>query len=337
MHPLGKVFAWFIVLGAAGALALSARAHQVRTSWIARFERSLSEYEPLVPKVATQRRELAEAERQLAAAQRGWGLAWDGAGVRSSRRDVNNDGVQDVVLETDQRDTPGLIWRGGQNNAIPPVMYVFQTVTVAEPASPGQLDAYLAGDLSPEESSAVVAKLPSRFVGGFRATKQDGGVWTWKPNWRVRAGEFDGWQQAAGWRLRTLVPADRKNRFSNIDIDLTLADQALADKKFVRGEKQRIDSEADKQLVLRRAELTGDDLPPILDRYKGRIPDFMINGLVEAIAGAEERRNEALDAIDQLRRTLKFSRDRLDLLRQQNRTLSSSLPGGKVKVSRRPE
>ena len=53
----------------------------------------------------------------------------------------------------------------------------------------------------------------------------------------------------------------------------------------------------------------------------------MIDGLVRAIAAAEEERNVAIERVDILRRDLKSNHDRANRLLKQNTDLERSLPG----------
>lgn len=60
---------------------------------------------------------------------------------------------------------------------------------------------------------------------------------------------------------------------------------------------------------------------------EGKLPGYMIDGLVRAIAAAEEDRNQSIETVDTLRRDLKSNHDRANRLLKQNGALERSLPG----------
>ena len=60
--------------------------------------------------------------------------------------------------------------------------------------------------------------------------------------------------------------------------------------------------------------------------FISKLPAYMIDGLVRAIAAVEEERNVSVERVDQLRRDLKMNHDRANRLLQQNSVLERSLP-----------
>ena len=290
MHWSGKVFAGFVLIGAVAAIALSARTHQIRSSW----HRSLSEYRgEFEADQDTLRRERFSYEASqvdLANAKRGWGDFSDDVTVT-----VN---VQNGYLQTRDQETQALVSSGGGNNQQPLMVHGF---------------------LKNADGSV-------RFVGTF---VQDGaaqaGSRVWKPTWQVRAADQVASWGGGKWRLRSLIPAHQKTRFVNLEVLLTQADQTSDDTGLDARIKGEVDLKADEQLRLRFAELVGGNAD--LAGLEGKLPGYMIDGLVRAIAAAEEDRNQSIEMVDTLRRDLKSNHDRANRLLKQNGELERSLPG----------
>tara|TARA_B100000029_G_scaffold54113_1_gene49149 strand:+ start:36 stop:965 length:930 start_codon:yes stop_codon:yes gene_type:complete len=295
MHVLGKVLAWFIVLGAGAAIVLSARTHQVRSSWHKALSDHREAYESKTDefRIARFAHQAAIVDRDNA--KRGWGSMWDPVDVRV----VN---AQNGFLQTSDAQTAGIAALAATGNQQQPMM--------------------MHGFLK-------IADGPDRFVGTFiQEGPAQGGMRTWKPTWQLRRGDqVDTWGSGQ-WRIRTTIPAHQKTRFVNLEVLLTQGDQTVADKGLDANIKGNVDLKADDQLRLRIAELMGEN--PDLAGLKGKLPDHMVDGLVRAIAAAEEQRNLGIETVDQLRRSLKDNHDRANLLLQQNRTLERSLPGATV-------
>ena len=156
----------------------------------------------------------------------------------------------------------------------------------------------------------------------------------WKPNWRVEAGEKVETWVGAKWRLRTLVPPLGMNRFVGLSGDLTDIQQQIKHKQLEQITKEDVKTKAIAQEELREYELGGN---PNFAKFKGNLPNYMIDGLINAILKAEEERNQSLEEVDRLRRDLKAVHDRAVRLRKENTTLGASLPGssGTTKVSRK--
>ena len=101
MHTLGKVFAWFIVLGAGAAVVLTARTHQVRSSWHKSLSKQRTDYESHVNDLRKAEFIRDAAVVDLANVKRGWGTVWDDVDVR-----VN---PQNGYLQTSDQQTPEVV------------------------------------------------------------------------------------------------------------------------------------------------------------------------------------------------------------------------------------
>ena len=291
MHWSGKVFVGFVVIGAAAAIVLSARTHQIRTSWHRSLTKQRADYEAGVDVLRKERFQHESAQVDLASAKRGWGDYSDDVTVT-----VN---VQNGYLQTRDQET---------------------TAVVAASAAANQQQTMMVHGFLKNADGSV------RFIGTFiQEGAAQGGFRTWKPTWKVRPADSVAAWGSGKWRLRSLIPAHQKTRFVNLEVLLTQGDQTSDDKGLDARIKGDVGLKADEQLRLRFSELMGenDDLAGL----KGKLPDYMIDGLVRAIAEAEEERNQLIETVDVLRRDLKSNHDRANRLLKQNGELERSLPG----------
>ena len=292
MHWSGKVFMGFVVIGAAAAIALSARTHQIRRSWHMSLSKERADYEAGVDVLRKARFFHESAQVDLANAKRGWGDYSDDVTVT-----VN---VQNGNLQTRDQETAAVL-------------------AAAAAVNQQQQPIMVHGFLKNADGSV-------RFIGTFiQEGAAQGGFRTWKPTWKVRPADSVAAWASGKWRLRTLIPAHQKTRFVNLEVLLTQGDQTSDDKGLDARIKGDVNLKADEQLRLRFSELMGenDDLAGL----KGKLPDYMIDGLVRAIAAAEEERNQLIETVDVLRRDLKSNHDRANRLLKQNSDLERSLPG----------
>lgn len=307
MHVLGKILAWFVVIGAGAAVTLGARAFQVRTTWQKLLREQKATYAEKGTELRRARIDQETAVVELSNLKRGWGMVWEEVDVRAAEQ--NNGDESEWHLQTNDQQTPGIaILANASNQQAPLSVYAFKK------SADGK---------------------NSTFIGNFAQVGGQGQFREWKTTWRVRpSDQAESWD-GGKWRLRTVIPSHQKSRFMNLEVLLTAADQAFQDGTLNQEIKLGINTGADAQLESRIAQLTGDKRDPA-DR-KVRLPVHMAEGLVRVIADAEEGRNQAIAAVDQLRRDLKSAQDRANLLLRQNSDLGRSLPGatGVTKVTRK--
>ncbi len=290
MHWSGKVFAGLVIIGAVAAIALSSRTHMVRSSWHRSLTKHRADYEVRVDELRKEEFNHEASMTDLANAKRGWGDFSDDVTVT-----VN---AENGYLQTRDQDTVAVVAAAAAANQQQPLT--------------------VHGFLKNADGSV-------RFVGTFTQDgAAQGGFRIWKPTWQVRTADNVAAWGSGKWRLRTLIPAHQKTRFVNLEVLLTQGDQADSDTKLDSLIKGEVDLKADDQLRLRFSELMGenDDLAGL----KGKLPAYMIDGLVRAIAAVEEERNVSIETVDQLRRDLKINHDRANRLLQQNSVLERSLP-----------
>ncbi len=290
MHWSGKVFAGLVLIGAVAAIALSARTHQIRSSWHKKLSGYRVDFESGQEELRRERFSHEASQVDLANAKRGWGDFSDDVTVT-----VNE---QNGHLQTRDQETMAVVSAGGGNNQQPLMLHGF---------------------LKNADGSV-------RFVGTFvQDGAAQGGFHVWKPTWQLRAADQVASWASGKWRLRSLIPAHQKTRFVNLEVLLTQADQTSDDTGLDARIKGEVDVQADEQVRLRFAELRGGNAD--LAGLEGKLPGYMIDGLVRAIAATEEDRNRSIETVDTLRRDLKSNHDRADRLLKQNGELERSLPG----------
>ncbi len=155
--------------------------------------------------------------------------------------------------------------------------------------------------------------------GGFRVTKALEDRAALEPTWRMRAGDVSA--KPGEWRARALVPAHYEARFSQLEVELIAADDAL------RAGQQELDRQteaikvATEHLNLRLNEINGNP-----DLEGKDLPPSIVKGLLTVLEDEEELRNAALAQVDRLLRDLKQTREAFDRVRQANVELTNSLP-----------
>lgn len=152
-----------------------------------------------------------------------------------------------------------------------------------------------------------------------------------QPNWRIRTGDTQGWQNGQ-WRWRVQLPSAYPGRFEELEQALVRQDELLNDRQQTLAVQNRLIETAREQLELREQELVGGpQLPqtPTLD------PEHR-QGLMTALEDLEEARNHELVAIDQLRRSVRLLHRRIEDLESENRTLVGKLPQPSTEVTQQP-
>ena len=144
---------------------------------------------------------------------------------------------------------------------------------------------------------------------------------TLKPNWRATPEEIRTWQPG-NWRWRNLVPPGYVDNFDKQLTAILKLEETLADRVRTLNGQVKLLAEANTKLKLREAELVGGDELPKTQSVE---PEFR-EGLVAAIAAAEEDRNQTLLTIDKLRREVRSVQADIEQMLSENIELTSKLP-----------
>jgi len=300
MHVLGKVQAWLCAILAIMAIVWTGRLLQVRNTWAKRNEDLRTTYLENADTIESKQRTLIEAKADFDRTVLYWDREFDGVQVGES----DNDGLIIGIGSSDELTQDK-------------VVYAFQ----------------------PKGDGSMV------YVGPFRITTVEADRSALEPTWRPRQAdpnfptgprpaESSTWQYGDGWRIRDVIPVKTRELFTDLEIQFTLADQRLSSRRINLAFQQKLNTDARDQLRLREGELNGG--LPEMEANRGDLPQDKVDGLVKAIADAEETRNQELSDVDRLRRELKAAYERYGLLRKQNLQLSQTLPKPAVTVSSRP-
>ncbi|MFN0198364.1 MAG: hypothetical protein ACKVT0_16580 [Planctomycetaceae bacterium] len=161
------------------------------------------------------------------------------------------------------------------------------------------------------------------YVGSFAAATIRENNSALVPTFRVRPTDVSTWQPGK-WRYRSMIPAGYTERFADLSERFTVSDE-LKTAKLENVEAQtKLKDVAQGHLELRLGELHGN---PALAGTDDKLPPETAKGYIATIADVEEKRNEAQEEVDRLRRRLKAAHDRMQQLIQENQELTNQLPG----------
>lgn len=150
-----------------------------------------------------------------------------------------------------------------------------------------------------------------------------------QPNWRVRPEDVSTWQPNGKWRWRNLVPPGAQPNYDVQVLSIAKADDTLTDRKKKLATEVALEKQVEAQKNLRDAELVGGDQLP-------KDPALSVEfreGLVAALEQVEEERNQVLRKVDDLRRRLRATQQKVDRLQAENLELSQKLPQAPTTVN----
>lgn len=288
MHWSGKVFMWLVVLGTIASTVLTSKMLQVRNSWTKKFEDLNGNGTP--EKIGAYEQNAIDIEKKT---QKRNQLRDELVRVeRGWGRYWNN-----VTAEPSPLKPEALAFREigtNQGFVVGHVVYVFQP-------NPGGgysfVGPYEVGDAT-EESLLVVV-----------------------PAWRPRVNAPTEMHYGANWRIRQMILHANKARFSDLTVELALKDELLLAKQQNVVTQNQMVSIAQEHLQLRQRELNGD---PNNKELEGKIPQHLIDGLVQAIQDTEEDRNAVLADVDDLRRRLHRTYQNYLAIRDDNKELANT-------------
>ena len=294
MHILGKVLIGLVIVAGCAAVVLTAELHQVRNSWTEQAAKLEAENEKNADNLVKQRAQLALVRGQLDRAMLGWDRYWKDVDVQVLSQAEGT--VQIHPLGSDN----GLIVPSGPTK---PLVHLFRSTG----------NGY-------------------EFVGPFLATTVTGDRSAFAPRWKPRSGQTKSWSEesdANKWRVRSMIPSHHSSQFAHLQNSLRTADQRLEDRNRNLEIQKELVEKANHNLGLRHMELLGDEeAEPIEGRPE------LTEGLIKAIASAEENRNAAFAEVDRLRRQVNDGRKKMDALVSKNKNLVLSLPSPSTQVSK---
>ena len=296
MHWIGKVSAWLLaLLLIPGAIVFTSKFITVRNSWISKSEKLKDEAAKLTAQIQENEATVERLQYELHRANQLWGKSYPATGGAPVRTTIQNPTEGTLAVSLGAKSDPPI--HQGQ------WLYGFE----------------LLGD-----GSAV-------YRGMFVAETVRDGESLLLPNWRMRPGDTQGWQNG-NWRWRIQLPSAYPNRFDELEQTLVRQDELLGDRLQTLAVQETLIAAAKEQLKLREAELVGGaELP----QNPALAPEFRL-GLISALEEAEESRNAELVAIDQLRRSVRLLHRQIEERVSGNRDLAGQLPQPSTAVSQKP-
>lgn len=308
MHILGKILSVFVIGGAIASVILASRALQVRKEWLAKVETEQTAYEATIVPLETAKKRVGDLqhERRVAAFQ--WYPYW-----------TENLTVQPNVVQVDPADRA--TWKFGIAISGLGAVSGIQVGEVIHMFSPGD-NSESTFYLGPFKVTAVIPTPPTitaEATWGVRsldkaADPQFPGQTVWESPTKYKWGN--------GWRVRTALPNSEPINVVHYSQLLLKKDEQLAATQVYKLTTEEQKVVADAQLKYRENELHGD-----VNLEQRNLPRYRIDGLVKAIADADEQRNVTLQEVDALRHRLKKVYDEIVALQEQNRRIAAELPG----------
>lgn len=287
MHIVGRILLGLCILLAGTAAYFSAELLSRRNTWMKTVEAKRKAYEEAVPKLPKVKAKLWELQREEHRLVFDQGQVWTDLQATAGQT-----GPGSVVLA-------GIDATTGQKPE--QVLHLFQPLPLAD----GQIG--------------------TRYVGPFRVKIQADGRTGLSPDWIVSQTDLASWQLGPGWRARTQINASDTANFIRNQVELLLQDTYLLNVTKDRDLAQTTDRKfAEDHLAYRINELHGD--LALMDK-KGQLPNYLVDGLVQAIEDQEEIRNAEVLAVDELRHRLKGIFDDVKRLQERNAKLVGTLPG----------
>jgi len=225
MHLTGKIFAFFTLCLAIGAVIMTAKVLDKQNEWNKKVEDSRKSYQKVAAEVPGVRLQVDQLKDDLSLLRLDWGNHWDNVETQVNDKDsgILNIGIGRNNIQGRKTDT----------ETIYPTLYAFQ----------------------PEGDGMV-------YVGAFRVVTMDANraaVQLMRP---PRPGEADSWKPGR-WRFRNGFPAAKEGELGDLLISLTVLEERVKGRRLNLAIQQKSVKNAQKLLDQRLDELNGNpDLPP---------------------------------------------------------------------------
>jgi len=220
MHLTGKIFAFFTLCLAIGAVILTAKVLDQQNEWNGRVEKSRDAYQKAVAEVPGVKDQVKRLEDDLTLQRLDWGRHWEGVDTL-----VNDQSRGILSVSIGRNDNLVRVTDAGD---VYPTLYAFQP----------------AGD-------TMV------YVGAFRVTQvnvNQSAIQLIRP---PRAGEAESWKPGK-WRFRDGLPASKEGEIGDLLIDLTILEERVKSRRLNLLIQQKSVQNAQKLLAQRLKELNGD-------------------------------------------------------------------------------
>ncbi len=225
MHLTGKIFAFFTLCLAVGAVIMTAKVLDKQNEWNKKVEDARKSYQKVAAEVPGVRAQVDQLKEELSLLRLDWGNHWDNVETQINDKES---GILNIGIGRNN-----IQGRKTDNETIYPTLYAFQ----------------------PEGDGMV-------YVGAFRVVTMDANraaVQLMRP---PRPGEADSWKPGR-WRFRDGFPAAKEGRLGDLLISLTVLEERVKGRRQNLAIQQKSVKKAQALLDQRLKELNGNpDLPP---------------------------------------------------------------------------
>ncbi len=224
MHLTGKIFAFFTLCLAVGAIVMTAKVLDRQNEWNKKIEDSRKSYQKVAAEVPGVRSQVDQLEEDLSLLRLDWGKQWDNVETHVNDKES---GILNIGIGRNN-----IQGRKAGDETIYPTLYAFQ----------------------PEGDGMV-------YVGAFRVVTMDANraaVQLMRP---PRPGEADSWKPGR-WRFRDGFPAALEGRLGDLLISLTVLEERVKARRLNLAIQQKSVTKAQQLLDQRLKELNGDPDAP---------------------------------------------------------------------------
>ncbi len=225
MHLTGKIFAFFTLCLAVGAVVMTAKVLDKQNEWNKKVEDARTSYQKVVAEVPDARSQVDQLKGGLSRQRLDWGRHWDD--VVTQINDVDR-GILNIEIGRNNN-----IGRNTDSETAYPTLYAFQ----------------------PEGDGMV-------YVGAFRVVTMDATRAAVQLTRPPRPGETSTWKPGK-WRFRDGFPAAKEGKIGDLLIDLTVLEERVKSRRLNLAIQEKSVIKAQNLLDQRLKELNGNpDLSP---------------------------------------------------------------------------
>lgn len=304
MHPLGKVLLFFAIVGSGFAIYYSAKLLDRKQEWMKKADAREKELAEITSKNRANQLIMRTREATLHKVTLGWDRYWNDVRLNVAQLE-NAPPTVTVGVGNDKRlkekDRVFLFSVSGEKAETPAEGAPPAGATPEAPAKPAGSSRYLGAfsvtAVAPDAPRSALA-VDGRPTPEQLATLNSGSV-----------------------RVRTLIPAELEMPFKNLQKDILIMDERIAETQGELKTQQTRFESAQAEQTAREKEIEGNA------ELKGRtLPSEVIDGLIASLAAEEELRNSALELVKSLQTRLKDTVERTAVLRGEIKQLVRSLP-----------
>ena len=300
MHTFGKVLTWLSFLLVIGGVFLAGQAVNVRNSWTEKVNTLQKENTDRAQSILDKEARLNEVRQELALTVQHWNRVWKGV---------------DVNVTDANRGTLGISLGTNQGIDHPPS------------TEPKTIHGFYQEDAT-----------TSRYIGAFRVlgppTDNSSNL---ELTWVGNPDDISTWPSGQKWRFYESVPAAFSQNLDRVLNQVATAQEDLVNAENLRTSTTQRNQAVQQQITKRTKELKGTGGEPLPDRIDATLKPYVLpvdlEGLLAVLSQEEESRDNSLQLVDSLRRSIYDSQVRLQALVNQSLELEKKLPQAPVNTA----